>query len=430
MNEDQFLEPWFDHIVASLPDVSLFDAHTHIGHNDPDGFTLSEEELVATLERAGSRAAATPMHEPDGYPAANDAVLEACERSGGRLVALCRVDPHRDPVTEARRCLDAGARGIKLHPRAEGFALSDPEVAPIFELAHEERLLVLVHAGRGIASLGRDGVDLARRYPEARIVLAHAAICDLNWLWHEIPRHPNLFIDTSWWNPSDLAALIALVPPGHLLYATDLPYFTPFMVAPMVTRYAYQLGLDDSQVAAILGGQAARILAGEEPLDLGPPAGQAGLDYDVRLERIGTMLNLAIGRMLMGRTGWEPLSLARLACDLGDPDAPESDVCRNVLALLEAQERLAKADPECSAPFGPGIRLVMLAACVARTPDVALPRTPGLEGADRLHAASQAGHRIVATARPEPVAQPARDIRRSSAADHLVLDPGSASGES
>jgi predicted TIM-barrel fold metal-dependent hydrolase len=430
VNEDQFLQPWFDHIVASLPHISPFDVHTHIGHNDPDGFTMSEGDLVATLERAGSRAAVTPMHEPDGYPAANDAVLEAAERSGGRLVALCRLDPHNDPVPEARRCLQAGARGIKLHPRAEGFALSDPDVVPIFELAHEERLLVLVHAGRGIASLGRDGVDLARRYPEARIVLAHAAICDLNWLWHELPRHPNLFIDTSWWNPSDLAALMALVPPAHLLYATDLPYFTPFMVATMVTRFAYQLGLDDEQVAAVLGGHAERVLAGEDPLDLGPPPGQAGLDYDVRLERIGNLLNLAIGRMLMGRTGWEPLSLARLACDLGDPDAPESDVCRNILALLECQERLAAADRECSAPFGPGIRLVMLAACVARTPDVALPRIPELEEPGRLHAVSQAGHRIPEVAAPEPAAAPARDLRRSSAADHLVLDPSSASGES
>jgi uncharacterized protein len=429
VTEDELLQPWFDHIVASLPHVSPFDVHTHIGHNDPDGFTMSEGDLVATLERAGSRAAVTPMHEPDGYPAANDAVLEAAERSDGRLVALCRLDPHTDPVTEARRCLRAGARGIKLHPRAEGFALSDRDVEPIFELANEERLLVLIHAGRGIASLGRDGVDLARRFPEARIVLAHAAICDLNWLWRELPRHPNLFVDTSWWNPSDLAALMALVPPAHLLYATDLPYFTPFMVAPMVTRFAYQLGLDDEQVAGVLGGQAERVLAGDDPLDLGPAPGQAGLDYDVRLERIGTLLNLAIGRMLMGRTGWEPLSLARLACDLGDPDAPESDVCRNILALLEGQERLAAADPKCSAPFGPGIRLVMLAACVARTPDVALPRIRELEEPGRLHAASQAGHRVPAMAPAEPAAEPARDLTRSSAADHLVLDPGSASGQ-
>jgi uncharacterized protein len=281
---------------------------------------------------------------------------------------------------------------------------------------------VLIHAGRGIPTLGRDAARLSSRYPDARIVLAHGAICDLNWLWREIPRYPNLFIDTSWWNPTDIAALIALVPPGHLLYATDLPYFSPFMVATMVTRYAYQIGLDDTQVAAILGGQAQRLLAGEDPLDLGPAPGQGGLDYDIRLERLASLLSLAIARMLMGRTGWEPLSLARLSCDLGEPDSPEADICRNVLALLERQEAYAAHSPKGCAPFGPGIRLVMLAACIARTPDVALPRVPELDSASDLRRASAAGHRTLSPLSPEVAPEGGGDLRRSSAADHLVLD--------
>lgn len=407
MREDELLRPWFEHLVGDTP---LVDVHTHIGQNDPDGFALASDDLLARLERAGSRAAVTPMQEPGGYPAANDAVLDACARSHGRLVAFCRVDPARDGLAEASRCLDAGARGIKLHPRAEGFELSDPPVAPLFALAAERNAAVLVHAGRGIPTLARDAVELAGRHPGASVVLAHAAICDLNWLWREIPRHPNLFVDTSWWNPVDLAALIALVPPGQVLYATDLPYFTPFMVAPMVARFAYQAGLDERQVSGILGRQAERLLAGEEPLDLGPAPGTGSLDYDIRLERVSTMLMLAIARMLMGRTGWEPLSLARLACELDDQDAPESDVCRNVLALLERQERLATEDRDACAPFGPGIRIVMLAACIARTPDVALPRIPELEDRDALRRASAAGHRVIEAA------------GRSSGADHRLKD--------
>jgi predicted TIM-barrel fold metal-dependent hydrolase len=426
MDEDDLLYPWFAHMVGTLEHVSLFDVHTHIGANDPDGFKLSLPELQARLERAGSRAAVMPMHEPAGYPPANDTVLASAESSAGRLVAFCRLDPQRRPLEEARRCLDGGAKGIKLHPRAENFQLSDPDVEPVFALAHERRLPVLIHAGRGIPTLGRDATILAGRYPEARIILAHGAICDLNWIWREIARYPNLYIDTSWWNPTDVAALMALVPPAHLLYATDLPYFSPFMIATMVTRYAFQVGLDDAQVASILGGQAERILAGEEPLDLGPAPGQGALDYDIRLERLATLLGFAIARMLMGRTGWEPLSLARLSCDLGDPDAPEADVCRNVLSLLERQEAFAAADPKGCAPFGPGIRLVMLAACIARTPDVALPRVPELADASAMRAASALGHRAITTGAPEPTTDGGRDLRRSSAADLLVIDPAAA----
>ena len=75
------------------------------------------------MTAADSRAVVFPMHEPDGYPAANDAALAAAEASGGRLYAFARIDPKTsDAAAEARRCLDAGARGLKFHPRAERFA--------------------------------------------------------------------------------------------------------------------------------------------------------------------------------------------------------------------------------------------------------------------------------------------------------------------
>ena len=131
------------------------------------------------------------MHEPTGYPPANDRVMAAAADSDGRLVAYCRVDPHDDAVAEARRCLDAGARGIKLHPRAEQFTLSAAGRArELVALAHERRVPVLIHAGRGIPALGRDTVRLSGEFPDARLILAHAAISDLAWLWRVLPGPP------------------------------------------------------------------------------------------------------------------------------------------------------------------------------------------------------------------------------------------------
>ena len=149
--------------------------------------------------------------------------------------------------------------------------MRDPEVDLIFALAHERRLPLVIHAGRGIPTLARDAVELATRYPEARIVLAHAAICDLNWLWRVIPRHPNLLIDTAWWTPVHLAALFALVPPGQLVFGGDLPYFTPFMSATMAVRFGLQVGLSQEQLAGILGQQGERLQTVANLLDLGDP---------------------------------------------------------------------------------------------------------------------------------------------------------------
>ena len=107
------------------------------------------------------------------------------------------------------------------------------------------------------------------------MILAHAAVSDLAWLWREIPNHPNLFIDTSWWNPGDMISLFGLVPPGQILWASDSPYGQPFSSATQHMRYAVEVGLGAEAIRSIAGEQIARMLAGEEPLS---PARDRGRD--------------------------------------------------------------------------------------------------------------------------------------------------------
>src|SRR3954451_12820887 len=137
------LRPWWHSIVEAHGPLELFDAHTHIGANDPDGFKQTPEQLIDVMSRAGARAVVFPMHEPDGYPGPNDVAIEAAAGSGGRLVSFCRLDPRDDPAAEARRCLDAGAVGSKRHPRAEQFTLHEPGVREIVAVAHERGVPIL-----------------------------------------------------------------------------------------------------------------------------------------------------------------------------------------------------------------------------------------------------------------------------------------------
>ena len=334
---DELLRPWYERLAADLPRGS-FDAHTHTGFNDPDGFRCSAEELSAALELAGARAVVFTMQEPDGYAAANDRVLAEAAASDGRLVPFCRVDPHDDAVAEALRCLERGARGVKLHPRAERFPLDHPGVRRLFALADERRLPVLVHAGRGIPALGRHALELTADFPGARLILAHAGVSDLAWIWRYAPDHPNLFFDSAWWTTADLLSLLALVPPGQVLWASDAPYGTPLQSTILLGRCALQSGLSAPQLASVRGGQLERLLAGQDPLDVGPPPGNDRIPGDVLLDRVHTLLVTAIGAMLLGATGEEYLALTRLACEVGR-EAPQAEVCRSVLALLERHQR-------------------------------------------------------------------------------------------
>jgi len=249
--EDVVVELWSRELAWLGEDVAWFDAHTHIGHHDPDGFEADPQELIAALDVAGQqRALVFAMQEPDGYRAPNDWVLRSCVESNGRLVPLARIDPKApDAMEEARRCLAAGARGFKLHPRSDGFVLPHPVVEELVALAGEHRLPVLFHAGRGIPDLGDPIVHLATEHPGARLILAHAGISDLGLLAPHVGRLPNILFDTSWWHVSDLLALFATVPPGQILYASDMPYGGPRYPALLMLRCARAVGLTPEQVA-------------------------------------------------------------------------------------------------------------------------------------------------------------------------------------
>jgi uncharacterized protein len=373
---DSLIMPWLEHLREGLGGVDYFDVHTHLGQNDPDGFKCSPKELVDALDLAGARSVVFPMHEPGGYGEANDRVVAAAEASAGRLVPFCRLDPEAEPLAEAERALAAGARGIKLHPRAERFTLDHPALDGVFALADERRLPVICHAGRGIPALGRHAVERCARFPGMRLILAHAGICDLAWIWRAAGDHPNLLFDTAWWSAADLLSLFALVPPGQVLFGSDAPYGTPAFVATMATRYALQAGLTTEQVRGVAGGQLERLLAGGEPLDLGPPPGTGSLPDDPLLDRVHTFLVSSLGQMFNGLPADETLALAALACEVGD-DAPQARVCRSILALLEERRSYRRpGDDGRPLRFAPGLHLIVVAAGLARTPDVPLPPDP------------------------------------------------------
>src|SRR3954462_10931592 len=372
---DAILKPWFDRLRDDLPGVSLFDANTHVGQNDPDGFKQTPEELLEALAAIDSKALVFPMHEADGYPAANDFVMRAVAETNGTLRALCRVQP-KDPgcVDEARRCLEAGVSGIKLHPRAEQFTLSETSVRELVAAAHEHEATVLIHAGRVIPALGQDTVRLSGEFPEARMILAHCAISDLSWLWRELPDHPNLYIDTAWWAPADVLAIFALCPPSNIVWASDSPYGLPIIGATQTMRLALQAGVTPDQLRAVMGEQMEHVLAGQPRLELGPAPGAPQKALDPLLERVATPPTTVRGRAFVRADFSEPLALARLACAVGD-DAPQAPVCAAVLDLLDLFDEHI-APPEEGRPIPQAARLLVFALIVARTPDVPIPELP------------------------------------------------------
>jgi predicted TIM-barrel fold metal-dependent hydrolase len=362
---------WLDAARTQVPDLELFDAHTHLGQNDPDGFRQNPQQLVDTLAAARATGCFVfPMHEPDGYRKANDMVIREAQASDGLMVPFCRVAPGEGAVVEAERALAGGARGIKLHPRAEQFTLDHPEVHALFTLADERTLPILIHAGRGIPALGTDLVRLAGEFPNARVILAHAGISDLSWIWRAAAHLPNLLFDSSWWSPSDLLALFTLIPPAQILFASDAPYGRTAVSAAVQVRLTLQAGWSQEQVRLFAGGQSQRIAAGDPLAVAGPPVGERDSPGRVLLDRVGEMLAIGAFMTVRGGDGREPLALAALACQVPD-EVDDAPVFRTLARLLDQYTAASAAYPDDRRRLAP----LILAVHVARTPDVPLPPT-------------------------------------------------------
>jgi predicted TIM-barrel fold metal-dependent hydrolase len=276
--------------------ADIFDAHLHLGH-DIDGMVGDYDQLESSMAKYGiSRAFMFCLDEPDRHPsfsAANDRTLAFAERSGGRLIPFVRLDLDESPIDEARRCLDAGARGIKLHPRAQKFTATDERLAPVFEIAAERRVPILIHGGRGLPPIAAGLRTLVDRYPEAPLIIAHAGIADLAALASCMAGRKGVLFDTSTWSPIDLLDFYRLIPPEQVIYASDYPYGqqpNSLLSALKTTRYA---GYSDDQVRAMLAGTANALADGKELPEPTTPLGSDTLSQSMQLARIHQYLSMA-----------------------------------------------------------------------------------------------------------------------------------------
>ncbi len=277
-------------------DAAIFDAHTHVG-TDIDGFVGPVDELLEILRRHGiSRAFTFCLDEPDRHPAfraANDRTLAAAEASDGVLVPFVRLDLDLEPIEEATRCLDRGARGIKLHPRAQRFRVGDERLAPVFALAAERKVPILIHGGRGLPPIAEELRRHVEANPDAQLIIAHGGIADLAALSERFAGRPGVFFDTSVWSPIDLLDVFHRFSPEQALYASDYPYGQQPGSLLIAVRVGRAAGLDDDQLRDMLGRTAGRIAAGEPPVEPSEPSRGQTIEQPLAFARIHSYLTMA-----------------------------------------------------------------------------------------------------------------------------------------
>lgn len=164
----------------------------------------------------------------------NEYVMEFCQ---GRdvFIPFCTVNPSLtgQPDQGVKKSIRMGAKGIKLYPSYNHFYPNESRLYPVYALAEEKRLPVLVHTGssvfRGSKIKYADPIhldDVATDFPDLTLLMAHSG----RGLWYEkaffLSRlHRNLYLEISGLPPKNLLNYFPDMEKniGKFVYGSDWP---------------------------------------------------------------------------------------------------------------------------------------------------------------------------------------------------------------
>lgn len=260
-------------------------------------------------------------------------------------------------------------------PRAQRFLPDDPRLEPVFELAADRRVPILIHGGRGLPPIADSLARLVSRHEPPALIIAHAGIIDLAALAENFAGRPGVFFDTSVWSPLDLLDLYRLVPPEQIVYASDYPYGRQPNSLLMTVRTARASGLDDGQLRCLLHDTAARIADGEKPIAPTAPTGPTELSHPITFLRIHQYLTMASAMLWLRHPSddFGVIGLALNACDeRSNGHRAATDQIRELLVATQDLWSLASetdGDVDRGRAQRGAFRLAHLASILAVTTD-------------------------------------------------------------
>lgn len=198
----------------------------------------------------------------------NEYVFDFC-REQENLIPFCTINPYMtpNPGKDLKKYIAMGAKGIKLYPSYNHFYPNDRRIYPLYTIASEHRLPVLIHTGssifKGTKIKYADPLHLdevATDFPDLVLIMAHSG----RGLWYEraffLARlHPNLFLEISGLPPKNLLNYFPNMEKNidKFIYGSDWPGIKSIFCNIEAIK---TLPLAEESIRKILYGNAARIL--------------------------------------------------------------------------------------------------------------------------------------------------------------------------
>jgi predicted TIM-barrel fold metal-dependent hydrolase len=250
----------------------IVDADCHISPTPEGGTSITVEELLRRMDRAGVDKALTWLHRPyrreiDG---ANAYVFYASKRYPERILGFGWADPNlgmEKAVLTVRQCIEEyGFYGVKLNGAENEFFIDDPKLAfPVIEeiAAHGSRLALYVGPGAPERTHPFRVAKIAAHFPDLPILIVHMGgdgPADLsNILIDVAQQHPNLTLVGSDIRDIPLLKAIGALGASRVCFGSNTP-FTLMHVEMARYRALLDGEIDDDDKRLIMGGNITRLL--------------------------------------------------------------------------------------------------------------------------------------------------------------------------
>ncbi|MDP2181162.1 MAG: amidohydrolase family protein [Actinomycetota bacterium] len=221
--------------------------------------------LIAAMDRCGVDVSVIQpvATKPSQVASIND---WAATTASERIVPFGAMHPDfPNPAEEIARMAALGLRGFKLHPEYQSFEPHDPRMGAMYDAAIEHGMIVLFHAGADIIyptvrGTAESFAAMLDQWPGLVAILAHLGGFQR---WDDVARllaGRDVWLDTAYTLgrlPDDeWVSLVRAHGADRVLFGSDGPWTD---VAHEIAHLR-RTGLDADEVAAVLGGNAERLL--------------------------------------------------------------------------------------------------------------------------------------------------------------------------
>ncbi|MEX2088417.1 MAG: amidohydrolase family protein [Bacteroidota bacterium] len=260
----------------------IIDCHTHINYYEDENQPAlpgSLENLQREMRRNRVDVAIvlTSYKVNPGRPSTRDAVMATRELSNIFIVAGIRYDGFKkDDLVEIRGFLQEGSvRGLKLYPGYETFYPQDERMRPVFELAGEFDVPVMIHTGDTLNPMGKVKFahplhvdEIAVDFPDVKIIICHIGNPWVRDTMEVVYKNKNVYTDISGLVLGDFTdrfevymrkqiqeMILYGVEPEKVLYGTDWPISS----MESYLRFMEDLKIPDQEKKKIMWENAAKL---------------------------------------------------------------------------------------------------------------------------------------------------------------------------